>query len=66
MYPGGFHKSPQTNFQKIEAYGIFVPQTEQTYAHFMCYDFEDLIQKIHDSPTQYLSWPEKHVPVSVK
>ncbi|KAJ8321637.1 hypothetical protein KUTeg_000108 [Tegillarca granosa] len=65
MYPGGFHKSPQTIFEKLEAYDIHVPQAERTYPYFMCYDFKALLQNINDRPTDYLSWTEKHVPISV-
>ncbi|KAJ8311210.1 hypothetical protein KUTeg_011238 [Tegillarca granosa] len=65
VYPGGFHKSPQTIFEKLEAYDIHVPQAERTYPYFIYYDFEALLQNINDRPTDYLSWTEKHVPISV-
>ena len=40
-------------------------EEDRTYPWYICYDFEALLQKVQDRPTDTLQWTHKHIPVSV-
>ena len=65
VYPGGFHRTRDNIFETLDQYEIHVPEDERTFPWFVCYDFEALLQKIQDRPTEALHWTAKHIPVSV-
>ena len=65
VYPGGFHQDRENIFERLDQYEIHVPENECTFPWYICYDYEALLQKIHDQPTDMLQWTHKHVPVSV-
>ncbi|MEW8119475.1 MAG: hypothetical protein AB2792_20110, partial [Candidatus Thiodiazotropha sp.] len=65
VYPGGFHQDRENIFERLDQYEIHVPENERTFPWYICYDYEALLQKIHDQPTDMLQWTHKHVPVSV-
>ena len=65
VYPGGFHRAREDIFQELDQYEIHVPEDQRTYPWFVCYDFEALLQKIQDCPTESLQWTHKHIPISV-
>ncbi|KAJ8311825.1 hypothetical protein KUTeg_010638 [Tegillarca granosa] len=65
FYPGGFFKSNQTVFQKLEHYNIDVPVTDRTFPWFIVYDFEAMLEKVDQDQTPYLKWTRKHIPISV-
>ena len=64
-YPGGYFQSSKTIFQKLEDFGIVVPQAEQFYPWFITFDMEAMLIKIHEKSSEKLTWTEKHVPISV-
>ncbi|XP_053391893.1 uncharacterized protein LOC128554633 [Mercenaria mercenaria] len=65
IYPGGFYKSRDSIFEELEQFGINVPKDQRTYPWILCYDFEAMLQKVNERPTEYLQWTQKHVPISV-
>lgn len=65
LYPGGFHKAQESIFDRLDQYEIRVPEDERTFELYICYDFEALLQNVHDQSTEFLHWTAKHVPISV-
>lgn len=65
VYPGGFHKPRHSIFDRLSDFGIDVPEKERTFPWFICYDFEAILQRVDDQPTQMLQWTQQHVPISV-
>ena len=65
VYPGGFHRARESIFDRLEQYNIHVSEEDRTYPWYICYDFEALLQKVQDRPTDTLQWTHKHIPVSV-
>ena len=65
VYPGGFHQAKESIFDQLDQFEIRVPEKERTFPWFVCYDFEALLQKIQEQPTDMLQWTHKHMPVSV-
>ena len=65
VYPGGFHQDRENIFERLDQYENHMPENERTFPWYICYDYEALLQKIHDQPTDMLQWTHKHVPVSV-
>ena len=65
MYPGGFHQARESIFDRLDQYEIHVPEKDRTFPWFVCYDFEAVLQKVQDRPTDMLQWTHKHVPISV-
>ena len=65
VYPGGFHQDRENIFERLDQYDIHVPVDERNFPWYICYDFEALLQKVQDQPTDMLRWTHKHVPVSV-
>ena len=65
VYPGGFHRARENIFDQLDQYAIHVPEDQRTFPWFVCYDFEALLQKADDLPTESLQWTHRHVPISV-
>lgn len=65
VFPGGFHQPRDSIFDKLDQFGINVPEDQRTFPWFICYDFEALLRKVSDKPTDFLQWTQQHVPVSV-
>ena len=65
VYPGGFHQDRENIFERLDQYDIRVPVDERNFPWYICYDFEALLQKVQDQPTDMLRWTHKHAPVSV-
>ncbi|KAJ8300475.1 hypothetical protein KUTeg_021994 [Tegillarca granosa] len=65
VYPGGFFKSNQTVFKKLEHYDVNVPVEDRSFPWFIVYDFEAMLQKVEQDQTQHLKWTQRHIPVSV-
>ena len=68
IFPGGFHKTQPTIFDKLESVGINVPQSEKYFPNFIVWDMEAMLQKIQstsDSQDKKLQWLTKHVPISI-
>ncbi|MCG7865753.1 MAG: C2H2-type zinc finger protein, partial [Candidatus Thiodiazotropha taylori] len=65
VFPGGFHSMKESIFEQLDQYGIDVPREERTFPWFICYDFEAILQKLDDRPTETLAWTHQHVPISV-
>ena len=64
-FPGGFHKSPLTIFEKLESLGIHTSEESRYYKLFAVWDMEAMLQKTNHSTTTKLNWISKHVPISV-
>ena len=64
-YSGGFFSSDKTIFEELEEYGIIVPPSDRQYEWYSVFDFEALLERVFDNPTEKLSWQQKHCPVSV-
>ena len=64
-FPGGFYKEQQTVFERLDEFGIHVPQYDRTYPWFAAFDFESMLVKLQDDATDKLEWTQKHVPISV-
>ena len=43
QYPGGFHNQHKTIFDRLEEFGIVVPQSKRLFDWFIVYDFEALL-----------------------
>ena len=41
-----------------------MPREERTFFWFICYDFEAILQKVDDRPTETLAWTHQHNPTS--
>ncbi|MES9993656.1 MAG: C2H2-type zinc finger protein, partial [Candidatus Thiodiazotropha sp.] len=65
VFPGGFHRMKESIFEELDKYGIDVPKEERTFPWFICYDFEAILKKVDDRPTEMLTWTHQHVPISV-
>ena len=65
VYPGGFHRANESIFTKLEQFDINVPEDDRTFPWFICYDFEAILQKVDDHPSQFLQWTQEHKPISV-
>ena len=65
IYPGGFFHPPNTVFDKLEEFGIFVEHEERFFPYFMVFDFESLLIKEEIQTSEKLRWTHKHVPISV-
>ena len=68
IFPGGFHKTQPTIFDKLESVGLNLNQTEKYFPNFIVWDMEAMLQKIQ-SPNHLedktLQWLTKHVPISI-
>ena len=42
-----------------------MPEDQRTFPWSVCYDFEALLQKANDLPTESLQWTHRHIPISV-
>ena len=47
IFPGGFHKTQPTIFDKLESVGINVPQSEKYFSNFIVWDMEAMLHSIH-------------------
>ena len=65
IFPGGFHKSDQTIFEKLEYLNIFVPLNLRYYLNFSVWDMEAMLLKLDQNVTDKLHWISKHEPISV-
>ena len=65
VYPGGFHCVRENIFERLDQYDIHVTEENRTFPWYICYDFEALLQKVQDQPTDMLQWTHRHVPISV-
>ncbi|MCG8047556.1 MAG: hypothetical protein N0E48_18330, partial [Candidatus Thiodiazotropha endolucinida] len=65
VYPGRFHQTRVSIFEKLDQYEIHVPEDERVFPWYACYDFEAILQKIQEQPTEALQWTAKHIPISV-
>ena len=65
VYPGGFRQARENVFDRLDQYDIHVPEDQRTIPWYICYDFEALLQKVQDCPTESLQWTQKHIPISV-
>ena len=48
-----------------DQYDIHVPDEDRTFPWFVCYDFEAILEKTNERPTEMLTWKQRHVPISV-
>ena len=62
-FPGGFHSSPKTIFEKLGEIGIRVEKSLQHYPWLIVYDMEALLLR-SDTEDQSI-WKTEHRPVSV-
>ena len=65
VYPGGFYQPTESVFERLDQYNIHVPDEDRTYPWFVCYDFEAILEKTNERPTEKLTWTQRHVPISV-
>ncbi|KAJ8314770.1 hypothetical protein KUTeg_006920 [Tegillarca granosa] len=65
VFPGGFFKANESIFEKLEQFGIVVPETERIFPWFITYDMESMLERVSESSTERLVWTQKHVPISV-
>lgn len=63
VFPGGFHSSPKTIFEKLEELGIQVEQQLRHYPWLIVYDMEALLLKQTDAAQSI--WQSEHCPISV-
>ena len=65
VFPGGFHKTDQTIFEKLEYLDIFVPSNERYYHNFSVWDMEAVLLKLEQNVTDKLHWISRHEPISL-
>ena len=44
---------------------MHVPDEDRIFPWFVCYDFEAILEKTNESPTEMLTWTQRHVPISL-
>ena len=49
----------------MDQYDIHVPDEDGTFPWFVCYDFEAILEKTNERPTEMLTRTQRHVPISV-
>ena len=66
QYPGGFFKQTKTLFEKIEEYGITIPNDKRQFPWFITFDMESILESISDTNinTDKLIYVNRHIPVS--
>lgn len=64
-FQGGFHYSPSTVFDKLEQFGVSVPENERIYEWFLVYDFESMLVPMNVQSSCNHQYTENHVPISV-
>ena len=64
-FPGGFHKTPATIFEKIRSLNINVEKNICYFRKFIVWDMEAILIKNHDKSSDKLQWLSKHKPISV-
>ena len=68
IFPGGFHKTQPTIFDKLESLGLKVNQADKYFPNFIVWDMETMLQKINlllPQKTKNCKWLTKHVPISI-
>ncbi|KAJ8319270.1 hypothetical protein KUTeg_004361 [Tegillarca granosa] len=65
VFPCGFFKANESIFEKLEQFGIVVPDTERIFPWFITYDMESMLERVSERNTERLVWTQKHVPISV-
>lgn len=63
--PGGMFQGEQSIFEKMEEFGIVYSKEEQFFPWFAVFDFEAILEKIHENNSPKLTWTAKHCPISV-
>ena len=63
--PGGFFSPPKSIFDLLEEHGYDIPAEDRFFPWFAVFDFEAMLEKIREEPTEKLLWNQKHCPVSV-
>jgi hypothetical protein len=65
IYPGGYHQPRQDLWTQLTQYGFQADSELMLYPFFICYDFECLLRKTHESSASgNLQWTHVHEPVS--
>jgi hypothetical protein len=64
-FVGGSFQKTKTIFEELELLGVQVDKVRQFYPWFITFDFESILIKIDERPTEKLHWTEKHKPISV-
>ena len=64
-FPGGFYSAPRTIFECLSDYDVNVPNDLRTSPYFAVYDFESLLERRADNPSDKLSFTHYHIPISV-
>ena len=65
FFPGYFHISEQTIFEKIELLDIFVLSNERFYLNFSVWAIEAMLLKVEQNFTDKLQWISRHEPINV-
>lgn len=60
-FQGGFHYSPSTVFDKLEQFGVSVPENERIYEWFLVYDFESMLVPMNVQSSCNHQYTENHV-----
>ena len=64
-YPGGFKKVSPKLFDKMEMFGIHVDEADRINPYFAVYDFESILEPIHEFSGSNTKYFQNHKPVSV-
>ena len=64
-FPGGFFSPPGTIFEMLEEYNLKIPKEDKIFPWFAVFDFEAMLEKIEEKPSDKLFWSQRHCPVSV-
>ena len=65
IFPGGFHKTKPTIFDKLESSGTNISRNEKYFPYYIVWDMEAMLPKIHSSTQRKLKWLTKHIPISI-
>ena len=65
IFPGGFHKTKPTIFDKLESVEINISRNQKYFPYYIVWDMEAMLQKIQSSTQDKLKWLTKHIPISI-
>lgn len=47
-FPGGFYSNPQSVFDKLDQFGIYVEEKDRLYEWFLVNDFESILVPLYN------------------
>ena len=67
IFPGGFHNTNQTIFDKLHSLNINIPERDRYYPYYAVWDMEAVLSKNDSEPNKNskLKWISQHIPISV-